>query len=126
MTIREYMDAVGDRGYYTFIIAKAVKDSNSPFYHWEYTDTPMMPRSEWRTWWNRLDEFWVLHPHRQPIDFSGSWDGWYKAGHLECVVIVNDTEWEKMYKGEQGRDLARWYNIKVQEAVQKKLDTGEW
>lgn len=123
MTVREYIKAVG--GNITFTICRPEKDEHSPFYHEVYTQTPARIADEWLKW-TAIDDYLVLNPHHAPLDFSGSWDNWYRSGDLNNAVIVTRDDWKTLYKGEQGDDLMVWYDTKTRNAITQHNRTGNW
>lgn len=94
MTRQEWLENLNKYDEVTFIIAKAVKDDNSPMYHTEYRTTPIRAVYEWL---HREDEYVVINTDHAPIDVTGNWGKWYRSGRLKCAIITTKEDLYKMY-----------------------------
>lgn len=114
MTIREYLQKsqfnVAD---VTFIVQRAVKDENTPFYHDEYWTTPVRSVREWLEGEGFVDTHIVINADHPPIDVTGTWGNWYKMGRLRCVVVTTEEELIKHYGEKQGKDMVAFYKRTV-------------
>lgn len=95
----------------TFVIKKAVKDANSPFYHDEYETTSMCKTWEFtrETW---LDRYIVVNPDHPPVDVTGHWVNAWKRGFLRCMMITTEEDLARHYKkpGDQYERMLEWYD----------------
>ena len=96
---------------YTFTIAKAVKDDYTPFYHYEYYQTPIRALWEWDNC--RINDYIVINPSACPIDISGGWQNRYNKGMLENVIITREQDLFTMYSKNQAKDMLEWYDEKI-------------
>jgi hypothetical protein len=118
MTLRDYLQKIekkhGPSRDVTFIIAHAVKDEHTPFFHNEFRETPI--RSAWQ-WLKSSDEFLdayiVINADHPPIDIPGNWVNKYKKGWLSCAVLTTQNDLELLYPGKQALDMAAYYNRTV-------------
>lgn len=114
MTVREYLQKQSKNTQVTFIIAHAVKDENTPFNHYEYKTTPIFAVWEWQeksTWYDR---YIVVNADHPPIDITGGWVNWYKAGRLKCIVITTEEDIRANCGGEkQTQDMIAYYKRTV-------------
>lgn len=118
MTLREYLQKVeakrGPGRDVTFIIAHAVKDARTPFFHSEYRATPIRSASEWlRSGEDFLDESLVINADHPPIDIPGHWGAKYRKGWLDCAVLTTQADLELLYSTQQARDMAAYYKRTV-------------
>lgn len=117
MNAREYLEKQAKNQQITFVIARAVKDEATPFYHYEYRTTPI--RAAWE--WLREDgsgrrfgdNYLVINADHPPVDITGLWVRNYKAGHLSCAVLTTEADLRTMYSEKQAADMIAYYNKTV-------------
>lgn len=117
MKIREYIEKVGPTQA-TFIIQKAVKDEHSPFYHNEYTTTPVRYQHEWLQHDGFVDTHIVIKADHPPVDVTGAWHNWYKHGHLRCAMVTTEADLLTHYGEEQGRRMIAYYEQEVRKEME--------
>lgn len=118
MTTREYLQKIQEKNGtcrdVTFIIARAVKDTHSPFYHHEFYGTPIRSVSEWLRWGDEfLDEHLVINADHPPIDVTGHWINKYKRGWVSCAMLTTEADLQLLYPGQQAVDMANYYRRTV-------------
>lgn len=99
MNAREYLDKLNSGREVTFVIARAVKDEASPYYHTEYRTTPIHSAWEWLDG-EALDDHIVINADHPPMDITGNWVRAYNAGRLSCAVLTTVDDLRKMYPNE--------------------------
>lgn len=109
MTRKEWLETQNKNDEVTFIIAKAVKDENSPMYHYEYRTTPIRAVWDWLNGSNN-DKYIVINTDHPPIDITNGWGNWYKRGSLKCAIITTNEDLFKMYSGEQAERMIEYYD----------------
>ena len=109
MRLKEYLNGLNESDQVTFIIAKAVKDERSPFYHTEYKTTPMKCVWEWSAWEDGHD-YIIANENHPPIDITGTWVNWYNRGDLKCSVIISEETLRTLYKDEQAERMIKFYD----------------
>lgn len=112
MKVKEYFKKYNVNGDVTFIIAKAEKDSNTPFYHSVYETTPMQHVSRWCE--SDVAEYIVLNDHQTPIDWlSGAkWKTQYDSGWLKCMLVIAKDDLVTMYSEKQAEGIAQFCETK--------------
>lgn len=120
MKFREWLEMQGKNDRVTIIIAKAVKDEHTPFYHNEYSTTPI-----WSVWeWLRgtsADKYFVTNANHPPIDVTGNWQNEYKSGFLKCCIVTTEADHKALYRSEeQEQRMIEWYDKKAREAMSNK------
>ena len=118
MKVKEWLESKGKNEQATFIIAKAVKNDGSSFYHYEYHTTPIYAVWEWLKG-DIGEKYIVINADHSPIDIVGGWTNWYKGGHLHCAVITTE---EDLYTGkskEQAERMVAYYDKEVRKQIQK-------
>lgn len=120
MKIREYLEKMGPRCDFTFIIQKAVKDEHSPLYHDEYRTTPVRYGTEWLNGEGFIDNYIVIKADHPPIDVTGAWNNWYKSGSLRCAMVTTEADLLTHYGEEQGRDMIAYYEREVRKQMETK------
>jgi hypothetical protein len=122
MTVREYMEITGktDCDNFTFVIAKAVKDTNSPFYHEEYKTTPIRSAHEWLEESCKTKDYIVLNAKQPPVVWASvtGWMNWYNKGHLNCLLVSPKEEIVMHYGEVQGAEMIEM----IDEYVRKQID----
>lgn len=117
MTTREYLQKIQARQKYrdvTFIIARAVKDENTPFYHYEFRNTPLRKAEKWlQAEEEFLDEQLVINADHAPIDVTGLWGGLYKRGSISCAMLTTEADLRLLYSEEQAARMAAHYKKTV-------------
>jgi hypothetical protein len=110
MKVKEYLKKYNVTGDVTFIIAKAEKDENTPFYHSAYVTTPITHATWLEDKCPRMLDYVVLNDHQPPIDWlSGSnWNMPYSKGWLRCMLVTTEEELKKMYSEEQAKSIERF------------------
>ncbi len=113
MNLNEFLQKASNNSQWTFTIAKAVKDENTPFYHEEYYQTPIRSMSEWID--SSLKDYIVINPDSCPVDITGIWQNWYNKGHLNCAIITTEKDLYTHYNEEQAKDMIKYYDDKIRE-----------
>ena len=98
---------------YTFTIVKVVKDDNTPFYHYEYYQTPVRALWEWDKC--RINDYIVINASACPIDITGAWQSRYNKGMLENVIIIKEQDLFTRYSENQAKDMLEWYDEKIKD-----------
>lgn len=106
MTREEYLKIV--KGTVTFVIAEAVKDTNSPMWSYQYRPTPVMYVDEWLSQSNN-DKYIVINADHPPIDITGHHLNRYNQKHLNCAIITTEEDLKKMYSEKQAQDMIEYY-----------------
>lgn len=117
MKLNEFLQK-DKRNDYTFTIAKAVKDDETPFYHNEFYQTPIRFIDEWID--SNLKDYIVINPDSCPIDISGTWQNWYKHGRLNCAIITTEKDLYAEYSEQQAQDMIEYYDKKIKEWLSNK------
>ena len=112
MNAREYLQKQNKLQSVTFVIAHAVKDAATPFYHYEYKTMPVftaqeMLQGEW------IDKYMVINSDHPPVDITGTWHNWYKSGRLSCAMLTTEDDLRAMYSEKQAADMIAYYNRTV-------------
>ena len=115
MTLKEFLQQVKN-GEYTFTIARAVKDEETPFYHNEFRQTPIRYIDEWK---RMKKDYIVINPDSCPIDITGVWQNHYKRGFLNCAIITTEEDLCIVYSKEQAKEMIEYYDEKVKEWLSK-------
>lgn len=110
MLVKEYLELKGSKNNFTFIIQKAVKDDNSPFYHEEYKTTPIQNYYEWKHAEKFLHKYIVVKADHAPIDPTGVWLNWYQQGDLNCCMITTEQDLITRYGDKQGQEMINYYD----------------
>jgi hypothetical protein len=112
MKLREWLEAKGQNEQATFVIAKAVKDEQSPMYRYEYRETPIRTVWEWLGG-ETADKYIVINPDHPPIDIAGHWVRHYNKGWLKCCVITTEQDLYTKYSEKQAKEMLEWYDKEV-------------
>ena len=125
MKVRDYLQRLGQYQNVTFLIARAVKDDHSPFFHAEYRTTPMRMAKEWLSYNNEpiLDSI-VLNDKQQPITWlSGAdWSGMIRSGLAVCLLVIHQTDFSLMYvSSEQRKHIVSYIEKKLDPAYRKEV-----
>lgn len=120
MTAREYLQKIQEKHgtpEVTFIIAHSVKDSHSPFYHYEYDTTPVYSINELLRYpsGSFIDTHLVVNADHPPIDITGIWVRHYNRGYLRCAVLETEDDLRIKYSGKQAEDMIAYYKREVTE-----------
>lgn len=120
MKLREWLEKQGENDRVTIIIAKAVKDEHTPFYHNEYSTTPI-----WSVWeWLRgtsADKYFVTNANHPPIDVIGFWQAEYKRGDLKCCMVTTEADIKTLYPNEeQAQQMIKMYDEKARAVMGNK------
>ena len=116
MLLKEWLQTKGKNENATFIVEKAVKDEHTPFYHSEYRTTPIHSVWEWLEG-ETSGKFIVVKADHPPIDTTGNWLQWYKAGELHCAMVTSEENLFARYGKEQAKQMIKWYDEKVREEL---------
>lgn len=111
MRVRDYLNTVS--GNVTFIIVRAEKDEQSPFYHNIYQTTPIRQVWEWEESTSGLLDMLVVNKDCEPIDITGVWQNWYRKGGLKCCMIESEETLHTMYSETQAEDMINHYEKTV-------------
>lgn len=107
MLVREYLKELKENQEVTFVIVKAVKDEETPFYHNQFYQTPIRLASEWMEGFD--DTYIVVKKDTCPIDINGIWDTWYEKSRIKCAMIMKKSELRKQYSGKQAETMIEYY-----------------
>lgn len=118
MKVKEWLESKGKNEQATFIIAKAVKDDNSPFYHKEYKTTPIFCVWEWLQT-NTTEKYIVINADHSPIDITNGWVNWYKGGHLHCAILTTEEDLYTEMSKKQAEGMIAYYDKEVRKQMQK-------
>lgn len=105
MTVQEFIPRLNNKTtYVTFLVAKAVKDEYTPFYHVEYKTTPLYSTYELKkvaVYKNHI----ILNDNANSIDWlSGvKWNTLIKHGTAKCMVIINEEDLKILYPDDKQR-----------------------
>lgn len=99
MKTREYLDQQPSNREVAFVIARAVKDDATPYYHTEYRMTPIHSAWEWLDA-ETLDDCIVINADHPPMDITGHWVRAYNAGRMSCAVLTTVEDLRKLYPNE--------------------------
>lgn len=114
MTAREYLEKLPNNTLVTFVIAEAHKDKYTPFYHYEYRNTPYCMKHEWLRSPEGLEGYLVVNADHPPIDITGTCVRAYNRGECRCAVIVQLDEMRKMYRSDkQYAEMVEYYQRTV-------------
>lgn len=113
MTAREYLEKKKEATMVTFVIRKAEKDTDSPFYDSVYRGTPIRTAGEWLRDFTWPEKYIVINADHPPIDSTGHWLRMYKSGYLLCAMITTEEELIRHYGEKKGRDMIAYYNRTV-------------
>ena len=119
MKVKEWLESKGKNEQATFIIAKAVKDDNSPFYHKEYRTTPIFCVREWLQT-NTTEKYIVINADHSPIDITNGWVNWYKGGHLHCAILTTEEDLYTEMSKEQAERMIAYYDKEVRKQLNKE------
>lgn len=110
MTVREYLTHIKSIDDVTFIVTRAVRDENTPFYHPEYRDTPIRMRWEWEMQDGAILEAIVLNDRQPTITWlSGvDWNIAIKENRLKCLLVIPPEDMSKLYGKKQADGLIEY------------------
>lgn len=117
MKVSEYLEKSGNIKF-TFIKARARKDSYSPMYHPEYQTTPLRYKGEWEEdgrGCDRILESIVLNDKQPSITWlSGAdWNGQINMGLAKCLLIIHPDDFKLLIPGKQQREHMEAFIDKV-------------
>jgi hypothetical protein len=114
MKFKDYLEELVKRGdqynRVTVIVAKAVKDEHSPFYHTEFRTTPIRTVEEWLSFKDKFLTYQVINKDHSPIDITGYWCNDYKKGQLKCCMLADENYLSTMYSKMQAKQMEEHYN----------------
>lgn len=117
MNATEYLGKLPTNEPVTFLIARAVKDDASPFYHFEYHSTPIRPAWEWLRQDGSGacfgDKYIVINNDHPPVDPSGTWTRWFTQGQLSSCMVTTTADLGLLYKPEQAARMIEHYDDKA-------------
>lgn len=110
MTVREYLTHIKSNDDVTFIVARAVRDENTPFYHSEYRDTPIRMRWEWEMYDGAILDAIILNDRQPTITWlSGvDWNIAIKENRLKCLLVIPPEDMSKLYGKKQADGLIEY------------------
>ena len=96
----------------SFIIAKAVKDDNTPFYHPEYKTSALFHKFEDMSYYN---EYLILNDKAMPLDWlSGSpWGNAVRSGWAKCLLVINWKDLTTLFCEEQANSIIEYIDSKI-------------
>ena len=97
----------------SFIIAKAVKNETTPFYHAEYKTSSLLHHFD-----NGLgcyDDYVILNDNAMPIDWlsGASWGNAVRRGWAKCLLIIKWEDLTTLYSEEQAKSLIEFIDKKI-------------
>ena len=110
MKFKEYADKyLESMDNVTFLIAKAVKDESTPFYHPEYETTPIFKVIECKSM-NYLLNMNILNDRQPPIDWlsGASWKNWFDEGFLKSFIVISDANLFELYSKKQADEMLKY------------------
>lgn len=117
MNATEYLSKLPTNEPTTFLIARAVKDEATPFFHFEYRSTPARSAWEWLcqdgSGARFGDRYIVINDDHPPVDPSGTWCQWYEKGRLTSVMVTTEADLHLLYRPEQAARMIEYYDRKV-------------
>ena len=119
MKVKEWLESKGTSEQATFIIAKSVKDDNSPFYHKEYKTTPICYVWEWLKT-QTAETYIIINADHSPIDITNGWVNWYKNGFLHCAIITTEEDLYREMSKEQAERMIAWYDKETRKQLNKE------
>lgn len=123
MKVKEYLQLIGktenSSDSLTFVISRAVKDDNTPYYHEEYRTTPI--RSIWEWCESDIMNYIVLNPTQPPIDWlTTGWNNRYKRGDLMSMLVIPKEDLYLIYPQKQADELIIFIDKKIKESIKAK------
>lgn len=117
MTVKEYFEAFPHKDT-TFIIARAIKDGNTPFYHCEYRTTPLRSVDEWKHC-KDIMECIVLNNKQPSITWltGVDWNPNIQRGFYRCMLIIPQKDFKTMYSEKQRNSMIEYIDNKIYETV---------
>jgi hypothetical protein len=112
MKVKEYLKS-HDWNEISFIIAKAVKDEATPYYHAEYkTSSLLHPYDDFI---NFYDDYLILNDNAFPIDWlsGATWGNAVKRGYAKCLLIISWKDLTALYSEEQARETIEYIDTKI-------------
>lgn len=94
MTVQEYLPRLNNKiTYVTFLVAKAVKDEYTPFYHAEYKTTPLYSTYEFKNA-PAYKNYIILNDNANSIDWlsGANWNTLIKHGTAKCMVVIDEED----------------------------------
>lgn len=123
MKVKEYLQAIGkiDGEQVTFVIAKAVKNEYSQFYHEEYRTTPIRSAYEWLREDSNTKDYIVLNGEQPPIAHITTkfWLNRFNTGHLSCLLITTEEDIRMIYSEPQATDVIAMYDEEIRKSLNK-------
>jgi hypothetical protein len=110
MKLKEWLERKDKSQNATFLIARAVKDEHTPYYHDEFRTTPIRSVWEWLDS-EMTDKYIIVCKDHAPIDTTGGgWMNWYKSGRLDCAIITTEKDVFTRYSESQGKEMLEMYD----------------
>lgn len=123
MKVKEYLQATGKANGHsvTFIIAKAVKDEHSPFYHEEYRTTPTRSSWEWLSEDCKIKDYLVLNGEQPPIEHitTKSRLNHFNKGYLSCLLVTTEEDIKMRYSEKQAKEMIDMYDREIRKSIAK-------
>lgn len=117
MKVRDYLNKLSGNPDVTFIITRAVKDDNTPFFHAEYRETPIWKAKDWLECINEnlLDAIILNDNHPAFHWLCGvDWNIHIKGGSLKCMLIIYPEDMDKLFPGKaQQASMIRYIDTKL-------------
>lgn len=95
----------------SFIIAKAVKDEATPYYHAEYKTSSLFHPFDKMYY----DDYVILNDKAMPIDWlsGASWSNAVKGGWAKCLLIIRWEDLITIYSEEQARSMIEYIDKQI-------------
>ena len=114
MNAIEYLSELPPNGQVTFLVARAVKDEATPFYHFEYRSTPVRSAWEWLcqdgSGARFGDQYIIINGAHPPVDPTGTWCRWFENGRLTSAMVTTEADLHRLYHPEQAARMIKHYD----------------
>lgn len=110
MKVIEYFNRIKKYDSVTFIKARARKDANTKFYHFEYQTTPVHTVEQW-TQNGGLNEYIILNDDHPQIQWANNTG----IRSVKCMLVVSEEDFAKIYRSEEQRE-------QIIESIDKKIN----
>lgn len=96
----------------SFIVAKAVKDDKTPFFHPEYKTSTLFHHFEDISCY---DDYLILNDKATPIDWlSGApWGNAVRRGLAKCLLIISRKDLTTLYDEKQANSIIEYIDSKI-------------
>ena len=116
MKFKDYLKAKKPNDDITLIVAKAIKDENTPRYHEAYLKTPIFTAREWGEN-ERACERIILNDKAHSIDWlsGANWERKINGGFLSCLLVISEEDFAKLLPSkEQRENIVKYIESKME------------